>query len=222
MAANSSSTTTSVFDHIFTVEVAIAAAVFAFVVALIGFAVVRYRDRPGREASRRTAAHVLEASAALALLGFAIWLTVFTASANSRETAEPSAAPVRVDVLAYQWSWQFSYPDRHITVDGAPAGSRPVLVIPAGRPVEVTLNSKDVVHEFWVPELKFKQEAFPDHTNRFSLEVDGTGTWVGRCSVYCGVYHFEMQFLLKAVTPAEYDAWTHSHSGTTIAAPVPA
>jgi cytochrome c oxidase subunit 2 len=215
--------TSSIFAHVFTTETVIAAAVFAAVTLITVFAVIRYRDKEGRAPSRRTKANVLEACVALGLLGFAIWLTVFTASANSRETGSAApTAPVNVDVLAYQWSWRFTYPDDKITVNGAQIGSRPTLVIPAGRAVDVTLHSKDVVHEFWVPELKFKQEAFPGYTDRFSIKVDGTGTWVGRCSVYCGIYHYQMQFLLKVVTPAQYSTWTASHHGSTITAASPA
>src|SRR5581483_5012614 len=82
--------TRAVFDQVFTMEAAIAGGVFAAVALLIAFAVLRYRDRPGREPSRRSKANVLEACFALALLGFSIRLTVDTAAANSRETA---AAP---------------------------------------------------------------------------------------------------------------------------------
>lgn len=197
-------------------EAAIAAGVFAAVALVAGFAVVRYRDRPGSEPSRRSKANVLESCFALALLGFAIWLSVDTASANSRETAAPPASALHVDVLAYQWSWQFTYPDEHVTVHGAGLGSRPTLVVPVGRSIEVSLRSKDVIHEFWVPELRFKKQAFPNFTTTFSLKVTRTGTWVGRCAVFCGPFHYQMDFLLEAVSPAQFAAWSSAHHGSTI------
>lgn len=207
--------TRDVFDQVFTLETGIAAGVFAAVGLLIAFAVVRYRDRPGREPSRRNKANVVESCFALALLGFSIWLTVDTASANSRETAAPST-PLHVDVLAFQWNWQFAYPGRHITVTGVGAGARPTLVVPIDRSIEVSLRSKDVIHEFWVPELRFKKQAFPTYTTTFSLKVTSTGTWVGRCAVFCGPLHYQMDFLLKAVTPAQFAAWTAAHHDSTI------
>lgn len=210
--------TRAVFGHIFLIESAIAAGVFAVVVAVVVFAVVRFRDRPGREPSRRSRADVVEGCFAAVLLGFVIWLTVTTASANSDETNAPSAPAVHVDVLAYQWNWQFQYPGEGITVRGAAVGSRPTLVVPVGESVEFTLRSKDVLHEFWVPDLKFKKEAFPDHTNTFSLKVTRAGTWVGRCATFCGPLHYQMQFLIKAVSPAEFAAWFHAHHGSVITA----
>jgi cytochrome c oxidase subunit 2 len=210
--------TRDAFGQVFTMEAAIAGGVFAAVALVVAFAVVRYRDRPGSEPSHRGTANVLESCFALALLGFAIWLTVDTASANSRETAAAPSSALHVDVLAYQWSWQFTYPDQRITVNGAALGSRPTLVVPVDRSIEVSLRSKDVIHEFWVPELRFKKQAFPGYTNTFSLKVTRTGTWVGRCAVYCGPFHYQMDFLLKAVTPAQFAAWTAAHHGSTVSA----
>lgn len=209
--------TRAVFDQVFPVEVWIAAGVFAAVALVVVFALVRYRDRPEHEPSQRSKANVLETCFALALLGFAIWLTVDTASANSRETAAPPSSVLHVDVLAFQWNWQFAYPDQHITVTGAGVGARPTLVVPVNRSIEVSLRSKDVIHEFWVPELRFKKQAFPAYTNTFSLKVTSTGTWVGRCAVFCGPLHYQMEFLLKVVTPAQYAAWTAAHHDSTIA-----
>jgi cytochrome c oxidase subunit 2 len=59
-------------------------------------------------------------------------------------------------------------------------------------------------------------EAFPNHVNDFSLHLTKTGEWVGRCAVYCGQFHYEMEFLLKAVTPRQFAAWSGAHQGTVV------
>ena len=208
-----------IFRQIFSLESRIGLGVLVAVCAIVLFAVIRFRARSGGEPSKRSKANVLEMSYALALLGFAVFLIVDTSSANARETQPSSAAVANaldVNVLAYQWSWQFTYPDQRITVAGKAIGQRPTLVVPAGRPIDIALSSKDVVHEFWVPDLKYKEEAFPDHVNDFTIEVASPGRWIGRCSVYCGQFHYQMEFWLQAVTPAQFDTWSSTHHGTTV------
>ena len=118
--------------------------------------------------------------------------------------------------LAYQWNWRFTYPGQSITVDGGPVGHRPTLVVPVGRPVEISLRSNDVIHEFWVPALDYKMQAFPNHVNHFTITATKAGTWVGRCAVFCGQFHFEMDFLLQAVPTAEFSSWSAAHQGASI------
>lgn len=211
--------TQGVFGRIFGMETWIAAGVFIAICAVIAIASIWFRARPGRAPSRRSKANKVELGYAGALLGFAIFLAVHTAGANAEEhRLVPSAsAPLKVSVLGLQWSWRFTYPDQHITVEPHAVGAgRPVFVIPTGRDVQVSLTSKDVLHEFWVPDLKYKIEAFPNHTNTFAIRLDKTGEWVGRCAVYCGQFHYQMEFLLKAVTPQQFSAWSAAHQGTAV------
>jgi cytochrome c oxidase subunit 2 len=209
--------TQGVFGRIFGMESWLAIGVFVLVSGVVAFSSYWFRARPGREPSSRSKANKLEIGYAAVLLGFAIFLAVDTAGANAQEQ-RPAAtgAPLRVNVLGLQWSWQFTYPDQHITVQPTPIGGRPVLVVPVGRDIDIALSAKDVVHEFWIPALDYKQEAFPNHVNDFALHVTKTGEWVGRCAVYCGQFHYQMEFLLKAVTPQQFSAWSSAHQGTVV------
>lgn len=210
--------TQSVFGQIFGMEYWIAIGVFVVVVGTVLVASLWFRARPGREPSKRAKANKLEMGYAAVLLGFAIFLAIDTAGANGREQPVAStSAPLKVNVLALQWSWQFTYPDQHITVPPAPiGGAKPVFVVPTGRAVDISLVSKDVIHEFWIPQLKYKRQAFPTYVNHFTLRVTKTGEWVGRCAVYCGQFHYQMEFLLKAVTPQQFAAWSSAHQGSVV------
>lgn len=204
----------SVFDQIFTLESAIAAGVFVLVASAVLVAVIISRARRGSPPFRRSNHQPLEASYALVLLGFAIFLAIFTAAANGREHRESADPPVvRVDVTGFQWCWRFHYASLHKTIT-APCTERhlPTLVVPAGQPVRLTLTSTDVIHSFWVPALRFKLDAFPHHTNSFTLTVDKPGRWIGRCAEFCGDGHSTMDFYLRAVPRDQFASWSHQQT----------
>ncbi|MGK2319020.1 aa3-type cytochrome oxidase subunit II [Gordonia rhizosphera] len=89
----------------------------------------------------------------------------------------------------------------------------PILVLPTERRIQFNLAAADVVHSFWVPEFLFKRDVMPfpkqNHTdNQFQVEqIDRTGAFVGRCAEMCGTYHSMMNFEVRAVSPAKFDAY---------------
>jgi cytochrome c oxidase subunit 2 len=135
---------------------------------------------------------------------------------NTIDAMQPKPA-VTVNVVGFQWSWQFNYPQSGVTTDGqmwnpdetdAQNESRlPLLEIPEGETVQFNLTSPDVIHAFWVPEFLFKRDVIPGHPNHFQITADKTGTYIGHCSELCGLYHSRMLFTLKVVTPAQYKQW---------------
>jgi len=135
-----------------------------------------------------------------------------------------SAKPaVTVNVLGFQWSWQFNYPQYGVTNTGNMwgEGPLPVLEIPTGETVRFNLTSDDVIHAFWVPEFLFKRDVIPGHPNHFEITATQTGTFIGHCSELCGLYHSRMLFTLKVVTPQQFQAYmaaqqaAQSSSGST-------
>jgi cytochrome c oxidase subunit II len=123
---------------------------------------------------------------------------------------------VVVNVTGFQWSWQFQYPQ--YKVPGAdPAdvseigqqwpGKLPVMEIPTGETVQFNLSSSDVIHAFWVVPFEFKRDVLPDHPNHFQVTPIKTGTFTGRCTELCGLYHSRMLFTLKIVTPQQFRQW---------------
>ncbi|WP_016910526.1 cytochrome c oxidase subunit II [Streptomyces xiaopingdaonensis] len=209
-----------VFGEVLLVETVIAGFVFVAVLGLLAFCLVRRRAGAGVSASQRAERPGLEGYYVAALASVAVLLVGYTAWQNHREQDPKREEPVRIDVSAFQWCWSFGYPqaEKPLQVSGACRGKQqPTVVVPTGRPVTFTLTSKDVIHSLWVPELRYKMDAFPDHRNTFTLTVDREGRWKGRCAEFCGERHSTMDFWFKAVSPEEYEQWVDAHAGASTA-----
>nr|WP_084465664.1 MULTISPECIES: cytochrome c oxidase subunit II [unclassified Aminobacter] len=106
--------------------------------------------------------------------------------------------PLRIEVTARQWVWDFRYPDGSVT-----SGH---VRMPAGEDVDFVLESADVIHGFWIPRLGGKLDAIPGHRNVIRLRADRPGTYGGVCAEYCGSGHAVMPFTVEALPRAEFDA----------------
>jgi heme/copper-type cytochrome/quinol oxidase subunit 2 len=116
---------------------------------------------------------------------------------------------VRVEAIGNQWWWAFVHPDApqgpvHAAVD---------LHIPAGRTVEVTLTSDNVIHSFWVPRVTWKLDVVPGHANRLRLRADEPGVYEGVCAEFCGLHHAHMPFRLIAHAGDGYEAYLADAAG---------
>lgn len=202
------------------------AAVAALVWILTTVAVLRFRRRSDELPSQVRENNRLEfAWTALPFLTVAA-LSVLTLLTLSTVDAVPRDPPLTVNVLAFRWSWQFTYQGQGVVVTGD-GTHPPELVLPAGQTTEIVLNSADVIHSFWVPDFLFKRDAIPGVTNRFAFTVKQPGTWSGQCARYCGLYHDQMTFVVRAMPAGEFQAWLTSHrtagssSGPGLASPAP-
>jgi cytochrome c oxidase subunit II len=214
-----------VFEHLFTVQLAIAAGVFVLVTVVLLVALVRNRARRRTELPFAATENTpLEVGVAVVLAGAAAFLVWFGVQGNEQlgggagAPADLAAKPAAtVAVTAYRWCWDFAYASTPIHVTGTcdNAADRPVLVVPAGQPVAFTITSKDVVHSFWVPDFGVKRDAYPDHVNDLTLTFP-EGRFRGRCSEFCGTHHVDMEFEVRAVSPGEYQQWLSS-GGTAVA-----
>ncbi|WP_325099702.1 cytochrome c oxidase subunit II [Aquamicrobium zhengzhouense] len=104
--------------------------------------------------------------------------------------------PLRIDVTARQWNWEFRYPGGESTANK--------VRIPVGEDVDFALTSEDVIHGFWIPRLGGKLDAIPGHTNVIRLRADRPGTYGGVCAEYCGTGHAVMPFTVEAVSREEF------------------
>lgn len=202
-----------IFTDIFRFEVIVAGVVFVVVFAALVLALLLSRKK-SPDKRRRSSHPLVEGSYALLLAALAGGIVVITALANDRlqdrtDMTEANADPAaeQVDVTAFQWCWQFDYPEHGKTVSGQCDDNNkkiPTLIVPTGEPVRFNLSSSDVIHSFWIPDLNVKRDAFPDHTNSLTLTFDEEGRWLGRCAEFCGPYHSSMHFYVRAVSPEKY------------------
>ncbi len=155
-------------------------------------------------------------------------LFFFTARDENYINSLSANPDVVVNVTGYQWSWQFQYPQYRVantatgdvTVNGEPFNPAlpatvanrqlPTLVIPTNETVRFNLVSTDVVHSFWIVPFEFKRDVIPGHPNHFEVTPIRTGTYMGRCTELCGLYHSRMLFVVKIVSPAQFRQWIQS------------
>jgi cytochrome c oxidase subunit 2 len=93
------------------------------------------------------------------------------------------------------------------------------MVIPAGTDVEITLNSLDVLHGFYVPQFNFSRYASPGYLTQFDFNVLHPGTYRGQCTQLCGLYHSLMFFNVKAVSQSDYASWLRTQQANVKAHP---
>jgi cytochrome c oxidase subunit 2 len=181
----------------------------------------RWRPQHARIEAVWTAATAILFLGLLAL-GGRIWAAV-------QFTPAPANAEL-IEVLAKQFAWTFRYagPDGKFgRVDfmlvneaaGNPFGLDPkdpngkddivsaTLRVPAGRPVQLMLNSMDVIHSFFVRELRLKQDAVPGMRIPLHFTARRPGVYEIPCAELCGLGHSQMRSTMIVLTPAEYDAW---------------
>ena len=204
----------STFAHTFAIDAGIATGVFVAVILLLVVSLTvsaRRKGAPSQALSYRKAELVYVGLVAAAA-GYLVTLS-FTSNAHELSYAKRLGKPaVNVAVTAFQWCWDFKYLGTSERVDGTCIGGRyPVLVVPTGKPVQIDLTSTDVVHNMWIPHLRFKLAAFPDHVNKFRFTIDKKGRWMGHCAEFCGIYHYTMLFWLEAVSPADFRHFISTH-----------
>ena len=107
---------------------------------------------------------------------------------------------VVVDVVAYQWGWEFAYPEANVTTSN-------VTVLPADRDVYFHLTAREVIHSFHAPELGLKQDVIPGETNTIRTNVTTPGEYRVYCSEYCGAGHSRMYANLTVVSERRYRDW---------------
>lgn len=142
-------------------------------------------------------------------------LFYFTAQRESRilKISPDNQVSHFIDVVGFQWSWQFKYKDageyKSATVTGTPA-QPPTLYLPLGENVRFTLTANDVVHGFWIPAFMIQMQNLPGVTNQLEFAATKLGTFPGRCNILCGRNHSQMLFNVKVVTPEEYKNYIQS------------
>jgi cytochrome c oxidase subunit 2 len=112
----------------------------------------------------------------------------------------PIAAENVVHVQGNQWWWRVGYPAWQFETANE-------IHIPVGEPVQIVLESSDVIHSFWVPELHGKLDMIPGRTNQFWIQADEAGIYDGVCAEFCGGPHALMRFVVVAQPAEEYAAW---------------
>jgi cytochrome c oxidase subunit 2 len=214
-AFNPHSPETRIISSLFANLLILLVVIFLIVCWLVAWGVIRYRTR-GREGEplRTFGSRKLEITWTAIPLFIVTVLFVVTVSAMARIDApdQPDRTPDLV-VTGHQWWWDARYPN------GAMAVTE--FHIPLGRRLLVQVASRDVIHDFWVPQLARKMDAVPGRPSYIWLEADAPGTYPGQCSEFCGAEHAGMHFYVVAESEADYLAWLRHQAEPALQAPIP-
>jgi len=187
---------------VFSLVLVIAAVVFLIVASGVTYSVIRYRARGGNSGEPRQVfgSQTVEILWTVIPLFIVSGLFVVTVRAMvAIDAPQDTTRPPDIAIRAHQWWWEARYPNGVlVTWD---------IHIPAGRRLRARIESADVVHDFWAPELARKMDAVPGRWGYIWLESDSPGTYQGACSEFCGADHAWMRFRVIAQSQSDFDAW---------------
>ncbi|MGP5389743.1 aa3-type cytochrome oxidase subunit II [Glutamicibacter arilaitensis] len=187
---------------------------------LMLWCVIAYRRRKNDTGYPRQLSYNLPLEIFYTAIPLVLVLVFFSFNNNlEKQINTPVDSEVVVDVRAKQWSWDFNYSyqgtekyyageQAHLNTDGS-EGVReelPTLYLPAGKSVTLELNSRDVIHSFWVPAFLQKLDMIPGKPNYIYLTPQVEGSYDGKCAELCGEYHSEMLFNVEVVNESEFKA----------------
>jgi len=184
--------------------------------ALMFYAVIVYRRRKGDNTMPPQFRYNNPIEALFTVVPLVLVMGFFAFTADTMEKIEkPVDSELHIQVIGKQWSWDFNYKDNNVYETGIQSqfdgelGSEaalPTLYLPVNTSVEIELNSRDVVHSFWVIDFLYKKDTFPGKTNYMYFTPQREGTYQGKCAELCGEYHSMMLFNVKVVSRAEFDS----------------
>jgi len=193
-------------DTLWDVLIIASVPMFVLVQSIVLYSVYKWRMRPGEEELDGPPIHgntrleiiwtALPAVLLVSLVGYAYAVLV--------DIEEAKADSMKVRVVGEQFLWTYYYP----SPDG---GGKEVaanqLYLPVGRQVEFDIQSKDVIHDFWVPAFRMKVDAVPGITTRYRADPDRVGVYPVVCAELCGLGHSTMRSTVHVLDPAEFDRW---------------
>lgn len=193
----------------------LAVGVFILIEGLLLFVTWRFRRKDGdtelpvQTHGNNRLEFLWTAIPALIVTGMFIVSTMVLTNVQAT-TADPD---VVVDVEAFRFGWKFDY-DNGVQVAGGGREGAPEMVLPVDESIRFRLHAADVIHSFYVPSFFFKRDAIPGRTNQFELTIEEPGVYGGQCAEFCGLAHSDMYFSVRAVEPAEYEAWVNEQGGS--------
>ena len=187
-------------SNLFMILFVIAVIVFVIVEFLLFYSVIRFRrqanDGMPNQIHGNTKFEIAWTAAPAIVLAVIFVLTWQTLSALA---ATPTDA-MQIKVTGHQWWWEVEYPALGILTANE-------IHLPVGKAAAFTLEAKDVIHSFWVPELGGKTDLIPGHTNHTWLRPTQIGSYHGQCAEFCGTSHANMRFSVVVQSQADFDAW---------------
>lgn len=196
-------------DQLFDLEFKVIAFLFSLIVVFMLYSILVFRRKKGDTSDAR---HVegntrLEVAWTIAPLITVLFFAYLGGDALA-ETMRADPQALEINVIGQQWAWRYEYPRYGIVSE--------TMMMPVNKQAILKLSSNDVVHSFWVPEFRVKQDALPGG-QEFVRDLRVTPTIAGdykvRCAELCGLNHSTMESPVRVVSQEEFDAWVIEETG---------
>jgi cytochrome c oxidase subunit 2 len=197
---NPNSPLASATTNLFIFILAIAGFILALVTFLLVYSIIRYRSRGEQgeppQILGNTKLEIVWTVVPIITLGivFVYMLQVMGI------TLPRSAQNPDMIVIGHQWWWEVHYPQSGVVTANE-------LHLPAGKKMLIRLESADVIHDLWLPELGTKMDLVPGKVNAIWLQGDKVGVYYGTCAEFCGTQHAWMRLRAVVETPSDFEAW---------------
>ncbi|MEZ4511063.1 MAG: cytochrome c oxidase subunit II [Chloroflexota bacterium] len=204
------STQAGPIDGFFSIHFWMISFLFALIMVLMLYSAVAFRRRPddhedGPHIHSNTALEIgWTVIPTVIVLGFGVYGAILL-----NNLIAPQQGEITIQVEARQWGWKFTYPEHDNLVSGQ-------LALEIGQPIVLELSSVDVLHSFWVPEFRMKQDLVPGRTTTLRLEPTKEGSYKVRCAEICGTGHADMRAEVLVMEPAAYAAWIEEASNVPV------
>jgi len=191
-------------DDLFSFIIVLGVAVGVIVEAILIWAAIRYRRRPGDQLPPQihgnTVIEVVWTALPVVIVGVILAYTLPVIFATQAPARDAHTNVMDVNVIGHQFWWEFQYPNANVVTANE-------LHLPVGQTANLILQSDDVIHSFWVPALGGKRDAFPGHTNFIWLTPNSPGEFPGQCYQLCGYSHGNMRERAIIQSPADFQTW---------------
>ena len=178
-------------------------------VALVVFA-IKYRERPGRRAhythGNMKAEVIWTAVPAVVVVMIGVLSARVWGEIHRKDGPPPDAVPVGVKAKQFEWNATYAGPDGQLG-SADDFLTRNELHVPVNRPISVMLEAEDVIHSFFIPAFRVKQDAVPGMHIRIWFQPTKAGTYELGCAELCGLGHYRMRGLVTVHEQADYDRW---------------
>lgn len=202
------STYAPAIDRLFYIVLGITGIVFVLVEATLLYCLIRYHGRPGRRAAYTHGNPLVEIIWTVIPALILVFLALYSQNVWSFIRGTPPPYTLEVEVTAEQFAWNIRYPGpdgRLQTADDITTINQ--LHLPVNQTVLIHLTSKDVIHSFFVPQFRVKQDAVPGVRGRLWISSTKTGHYEIACAELCGLGHYRMRGFLTIESQAAFTQW---------------
>ncbi|MDB5343946.1 MAG: cytochrome c oxidase subunit 2 [Schlesneria sp.] len=200
----SASTFADRVDHLYAFLVIVAVFFTALIASLIIYFSIKYRRRVHHEHVQITGNYWLEATWAIIPLMLTMVMFVWGAKIFLEMRSMP-ANPLNIRVVGKQWMWKIQHPLGRAEINE--------LHVPMDQPVQLNMISQDVIHSFYIPAFRVKQDVLPGYYSSLWFQATKPGRYHLFCAEYCGTNHSQMLGTVVVTTPEEYSSWLANTSG---------